>query len=175
MSGGLCAAGTLTCDTTAQLKPPVDADSLYIERYAKGNDVRLFYGGQGSSLAYGSSRKDNGTVNTALYNNGYGYNFASFGGRFFVSPILLGGPGVALNIYKAESGNHTTPRVEWAGSFALSFGYNVRKAFATLRGAYEASYFKLSPSYFTTTNLNITLTVGLRFYDLENSIPSTLF
>lgn len=334
MSANLSAAGTLTRDTTVQLKPPADADSLYIERYAKGNDVRLFYGGQGSSIAYGSSRKDNGTVNTSLYNNvndllglgltykfidfnlsyslpsvrilhedrqnlsqfrlssrytgrrfavrgtfsnskgvivtdqggdftsapdvhvfrvgiqltvyfnyrrysfraanfqnelqrksagslllelepfyrslgiktplvpqaldvpetygqqvglsyvrspgvlsgfGYGYNFALFGGKCFVSPIVLAGPGLAFNVYKAESGNYTTPRVEWARSFALNLGYNGRKAYATLRGAYDASYFRLNPSYFTTTNLKITLTLGLRFYNLENRIPSAIF
>ncbi|MDH4298009.1 MAG: hypothetical protein OEV74_17150, partial [Cyclobacteriaceae bacterium] len=38
--------------SAALLRAPSDADSFYIQRYRRENDVRLFYGAQGSSLAY---------------------------------------------------------------------------------------------------------------------------
>ncbi len=320
--------------SAALLRAPSDADSFYIQRYRRENDVRLFYGAQGSSLAYGSERKSDSEVNTAFYNNvndlvgfglsykfidfdlsyslpevrildedrqnlsqfklvfsstgrklavrasysdskgvivvdqggdfisapdvhlsrigiqlsyyfnnkkyswraanfqnelqrrsagsfllrfepfyrsigmkspivpagldtreiygdqvglsyvrspgliimgGYGHNFAMYGGRFFVSPIVFAGPGLACNIYKAETGTQTKLNAEWAGSFALNVGYNGAKAYATLRGVYEVGYFKLNPSYFTTSDLKIMLTIGLRFCHLEKFIPTSVF
>jgi len=316
------------------LRLPDDADTAYILRYSKENDVRLFYGGQGSSLAYGSKIEDNHVTNTALYNNvndlvgfgltykfidfdlsfslpkvrimeedrlnlsqfrlfysyttrkfairafftdskgviiqdqgadfesnpdvhvvrmgaqltyyfnfkkysfraanfqnelqrksagsflirlepfyrstgmksrlvpmafdvpetygeqvglqyvkapgllimpGYGYNFAAYDGKFFVSPIVFFGTGFAVNVYRAEEGKYTHLSAEWGGTVAVSIGYNGKKTYATLKGIYEAGYYKLDPSYFTTSDLKISLTVGLRFDNLEKFIPSTLF
>jgi hypothetical protein len=106
---------------------------------------------------------------------GYGYNLAIGDGRFFVSPIIFVGPGLTVNGYKAKDGHHTYVNVEWASSFALNMGYNGPKTYATLRGAYDAGYFKLDPSYFTTSDVKITLTVGWRFSHFENFLPSSLF
>jgi hypothetical protein len=106
---------------------------------------------------------------------GYGYNLAIGGGKFFVSPIVFLGPGVTFNGYKAVDDKHTFMNIEWAGSFALNVGYNGPKAYASLRTIYDVGYFKLDPSYFTSSDLKITLTVGWRFNHFENFIPGALF
>jgi len=318
----------------ALLRLPDDADTLYILKYCKENDVRFLYGAQGSSLAYGSSNKDSEVINNALYNNvndlvgfgltykfidfdlsfslpkvrileedrqnlsqfrlvysmtgrkfavraffmeskgvivadqeedfksnpdvhvvrvgaqltyyfnfnkysfraanfqnelqrksagsflvrlepfyrtigmksalvptaldvpatygkqvgleyvkspgvlimpGYGFNFAAYNGKFFVSPIVFFGTGFAVNVYRTENEKYTFLNAEWAGSVALNVGYNGRKTYVTLRGTYEAGYFKLDPSYFTTSDLKVSFTVGLRFGHLEKFIPLSLF
>ncbi|MBK7653301.1 MAG: DUF4421 family protein [Flammeovirgaceae bacterium] len=47
---------------------PSDADSSYILQYKRANDIRLLYGGVGTSLAFGSVRNGN-ELNTQLFNN----------------------------------------------------------------------------------------------------------
>lgn len=106
---------------------------------------------------------------------GYGYNLAVRRGRFFLSPIVFLGPGVTVNTYKADDEKHSFINIEWAGSFALNMGYNGPRAYATIRGAYEAGYFKLDPSYFTSSDVKVTLTVGWRFNHFEHFIPTSLF
>jgi hypothetical protein len=106
---------------------------------------------------------------------GYGYNLAVRDGRFFVSPIVFLGPGFTINVYRADDGKHSFLNVEWGGSLALNIGYNGKKAYATLRGSYDVTYFKLDPSYFTSSDLKLTLTIGWRFNHLESFIPISLF
>ena len=106
---------------------------------------------------------------------GYGYNLSMWQGRLFVSPIVFLGPGITVNSYKANDGKHSYVNVEWSGSFALNLGYNGPRAYATIRGAYDVGYFKLDPSYFTTSDLKVTLTVGWRFSHFEGFIPTSLF
>jgi hypothetical protein len=105
---------------------------------------------------------------------GYGYNLAVRDGRFFVSPIIFLGPGLTINGYKAADGKHSFLNIEWAGSFALNVGYNGVKAYATLRAAYDVAYFKLDPSYFTSSDVKVTLSLGWRFSHFENFIPTSL-
>ena len=318
----------------SMVRVPTDADSLYILRYCKGNDIRLLLGAQGSSLAYGSKREDGDGYNDAMYNNvndlvgfgltykwidfdlsfslpdskileeerqnlsqfrlffsvtgrklairlfytnsegvivtdqaskftsnpdvqvtrtgaqltyyfnnkkysfraanfqnelqrksagsfllrlepfyrtvgtesplvpaiydtpatygeqvglqyvhspgiifmpGYGHNFAAYHGKFFVSPMVFLGPGFAVNVYRTVSDKYTSLNAEWVGSASLSVGYNGKKTYVTLKGSYDAAYFSLNPSYFTTTDLKISLTTGLRFNHLEQFIPTRLF
>jgi hypothetical protein len=106
---------------------------------------------------------------------GYGYNLAIRGGTFFISPIIFLGPGVTVNGYKTVDDKHTFMNVEWAGSFALNVGYNGAKAYASLRTIYDVGYFNLDPSYFTSSDLKVTLTVGWRFNHFESFIPASLF
>ena len=106
---------------------------------------------------------------------GYGYNLALRGGKFFVSPIVFLGPGVTVNVYKAADDKPTFMNIEWAGSFALNAGYNGPKFYASFRTIYDVGYFNLDPSYFTTSDLKITLTVGWRFHHFESFIPASLF
>jgi hypothetical protein len=51
------------------LRVPTDADTLYIVRYCKENDIRVLFGAQGSSLAYGSKREEGDAYNDAMYHN----------------------------------------------------------------------------------------------------------
>src|SRR6188508_3277292 len=51
------------------LKAPDDADSSYIMRYIRGNDIRLIYGGQGSNISYGSMNEGDALFDDALYHN----------------------------------------------------------------------------------------------------------
>lgn len=106
---------------------------------------------------------------------GFGYNFAAYRGQLFVSPMVFLGPGFAVNVYRSESGKYTSLNAEWAGSASLSLGYNGKNTYVTLRGNYDAGYFVLNPSYFTTSDLKITLTAGLRFNHLEKFIPAQLY
>lgn len=106
---------------------------------------------------------------------GYGHNFAAYHGKLFISPIVFLGPGFAVNVYRSESGKYTSLNADWAGSASLSVGYNGRKTYVTLRGSYDTAYFPLNPSYFTTSDLKISLTAGLRFNHLEKFIPGRLF
>jgi hypothetical protein len=106
---------------------------------------------------------------------GFGYNVAAYDGKLFISPMIFLGPGFAVNVYRSESGKYTSLNAEWAGSASLSVGYNGKKAYVTLRGSYDAAYFVLNPSYFTTSDLKLNLTAGLRFNHLEKFIPTRLF
>jgi Domain of unknown function (DUF4421) len=51
------------------LRAPADADSLYITKYCRENDIRLMFGAQGSSLAYGSWNEEGDRYNDAMYHN----------------------------------------------------------------------------------------------------------
>ena len=130
-------------------------------------DDRLLYGEQ-AGLEY---------VRTGglMLMPGYGYNLAIRCGKFFVSPIIFLGPGLTVNGYEAADDKHTFMNIEWAGSFALNAGYNGPKFYATFRTIYDVGYFNLDPSYFTTSDLKITLTVGWRFNHFETFIPTSLF
>ena len=46
-----------------------DADSLYIRTYVRSNDVRMFYGGQGSGLVLGSLRDGSPGLAKDIYRN----------------------------------------------------------------------------------------------------------
>src|SRR6478609_2473301 len=46
-----------------------DADSVYIRTYVKANDVRMFYGGQGSGLVLGSLRDGSPGLAKDIYRN----------------------------------------------------------------------------------------------------------
>src|SRR5690349_16405145 len=72
-------------DTVKLEKAPDDADSLYIGRYTRVDDIRLIFGGQGSNISYGSTHDGNAVFGEALYHNvndlvGFGltYKFIDF-------------------------------------------------------------------------------------------------
>jgi hypothetical protein len=64
---------------------------------------------------------------------GYGYNFAAYNGKLFISPIAFFGTGFAVNVYRAAEGKYTYLTAEWRGSVALSVGYNGKKTYKSLR------------------------------------------
>ena len=99
---------------------------------------------------------------------GYGINFVIPNSRFFVSPILFAGVGVAQNIYKTtnDTGNFTS--VEYAGNFSLNAGYNGDRKYLKFQFTWSAGYTLLDPTYLTNSNMTIVLTAGFRFRDLKN-------
>ena len=99
---------------------------------------------------------------------GYGINFVIPNSRFFVSPILFAGIGVAQNMYKTtnDSGNFTS--VEYAGNFSLNAGYNGNRQYLKFQFTWSAGYTLLDPTYLTNSNMTIVLTAGFRFRDLKN-------
>lgn len=106
---------------------------------------------------------------------GYGYNWVTRNSRWFVSPMIFFGGGVAINVYKGNSGERTSVNAEWKGSAVLNIGYNSPRFYAAFRSSFEYDYFLLDPSYFQTTDLKLGLTIGYRFTHLENFLPESLF
>jgi hypothetical protein len=104
---------------------------------------------------------------------GYGVNVAILKGKIFISPIVLIGPGFAVNTYRSDTGKRTLLNYEWGSSAAINLGYNGVKMYGTLRATYDTYYTSLNPAYLTTTNLKISLTVGYRFNNLEKFIPTS--
>ena len=102
---------------------------------------------------------------------GYGYNVAIKDGKFFVSPIVMIGGGVAVTAYKGNVAEHVIVNTEWAGMAILNMGYNGDRVYVALRSYYEVRYFKLHPSDFTSSDIRIGITAGYRFGDIEKSIP----
>ena len=110
-----------------------------------------------------------------LLQPGYGFNWSSRNTRWFVSPMIFGGGGVALNVYNGKLGEKTKFSVEWKGSAVLNMGYNGPRMYVSLRSSYELDYFFLDPSYFYTTDLRLGITFGYRFNVVEKFIPESLF
>ncbi len=106
---------------------------------------------------------------------GYGYNLTTGDGRWFVSTMVFAGGGVAMNIFKGNSGERTSVNMEWKGSALLNVGYNGRHIYAALRSTYDIDYFLLDPSYFFTSDLKLGITVGYRFKAIERFLPEKLF
>ncbi len=103
---------------------------------------------------------------------GYGMTFKSYDGNFYVSPLIFAGPGIAFNFYKGNLGEFAYTNWEFGGSAALNIGYNHARAYVNLAAIDDVNYIPLNPSYFMSTNLRISLTVGYRFFNLEKFIPS---
>lgn len=106
---------------------------------------------------------------------GYGFNWTSHNGQWFVSPMVFAGGGVAVNVFKGNSGERTHVNPEWKGSAILNIGYNGPRWYASFRSSFEYSYFLLDPSYFSTSDLKLGLTVGYRFNYFEKFLPESLF
>jgi len=104
---------------------------------------------------------------------GYGINVVARGGAIFFSPFILAGPGVALNIYKSDSGRETSFNTEFAASAGVNAGYNGEKFYAKVRFTYDANYMPINPAFFSMRDLNLVLVVGYRFKNFENFIPAS--
>ena len=102
---------------------------------------------------------------------GYGYNFVWKSGKYFVSPIVMAGAGVAVSAYRGPVAEHVVLNTEWMGMATLNMGYNGSRMYVVLRSYYEMRYFQLNPSYFTTAEIRVGITAGYRFGDLEKFIP----
>lgn len=106
---------------------------------------------------------------------GYGYNWVGADGKWFVSPMVFAGGGVAVNVFKGNGLEKKNINLEWKGSAVLNVGYNGPRWYISARGAFEVDYFVLDPSYFLTTDLKLGFMVGYRFNHFEKFLPESLF
>lgn len=102
---------------------------------------------------------------------GYGVTITPFDEKFYVAPLIFGGPGLAFNFYQGNLGDFTYTNFEWAAVAALNVGYNGVRTYLNLNITGDINYTPLNPTYFTSSNLKISLTFGYRFVDLEKFIP----
>jgi len=98
---------------------------------------------------------------------GYGINIIIPNTRYFISPMVFGGLGVAKNYYRSANGKNSYPNVEYAAYFNLNAGYNSSAYYARIQFTFSGGYAALNPSYLTTVNLAVSGTFGIRFRDLE--------
>lgn len=104
---------------------------------------------------------------------GYGINVVARGGSIFFSPFVLVGAGMALNIYKSDSGRQTSFNTEFAASAGVNTGYNGENFYAKVRFTYDANYMPIDPAFFSMRDLNLVLVVGYRFKNFERFIPTS--
>lgn len=98
---------------------------------------------------------------------GYGINIVLRNTRFFVSPIIFAGLGLAQNKYEAKSGEGSVTNVEYAANVILNAGYNGSKYYAKAQFNWSTGYTSLEPAYLTNSNLSVVFTFGLRFRNLS--------
>lgn len=98
-----------------------------------------------------------------MFMPGYGINVVLPNTRYFISPILFAGVGLAYNSYQAITGKGTYTNVEYAANFSLNAGYNGSRSYAKIQFNWSSGYAALDPAYLTTSNLNLVFTYGLRF------------
>ncbi len=104
---------------------------------------------------------------------GYGINISWKQGKYFLSPMIFGGTGVAFNRYTSDSGTHYKTNMEWSGNILLNAGYNGSRTYCRVQSSVSIGYTKIDPAYLMTKDFEIELLVGYRFSDLENRIPRT--
>jgi hypothetical protein len=103
-----------------------------------------------------------------LFMPGYGINIAIARTRYFISPILFAGVGVAYNTYRAKNGKESFTNLEYAANFSLNAGYNGTRSYAKLQFNWSMGYATLDPAYLTSSNLTLVFTYGFRFMRLKN-------
>ena len=97
---------------------------------------------------------------------GYGINIIVRDSRFFISPIVFAGLGIAQNYYETKTGRGSFTSLEYAANFNLNAGYNGSKFYSKLQLGWSAGYTTLDPSYLTNANVTCVLMFGVRFGDV---------
>ncbi|MFZ2907156.1 MAG: DUF4421 family protein [Cyclobacteriaceae bacterium] len=98
---------------------------------------------------------------------GYGINFVISHSRFFISPVLFAGIGLARNMYKTTNDKGSFSSIEYAGNFTLNTGYNGSRHYLKIQLNWSAGYTLLNPTYLTNSNLTVLFTAGIRFRDIK--------
>lgn len=98
---------------------------------------------------------------------GYGINVVIPNTRFFISPIVFAGLGIAYNQYETTDTKGSFTSVEYAGNVTLNAGYNGNRQYLKMQFTWSAGYTLLNPTYLTNSNLTLVLTAGIRFRDLK--------
>ena len=99
---------------------------------------------------------------------GYGINIVIPDTKFFISPIVFAGLGMAHNKYKTTSTTDSFNSIEYAGHIGMNAGYNGNRHYLKVSCNWSAGYTLLDPTYLTNTNLTIVLMAGIRFDDLKS-------
>jgi len=94
---------------------------------------------------------------------GYGINIAIPDSRFFISPIVFAGLGLAQNTYETISDKGSFTSVEYAANVVVNAGYNGNTWYSKIQFNWSSGYTTLDPTYLTNSNLTCVLTFGLRF------------
>jgi hypothetical protein len=94
---------------------------------------------------------------------GYAYTKVWREGTYFLSGLLSAGAGIAFNRYRADKGSDTRNNLEAAGNIMISGGYCGSKHYLRLMMVGYGRYELLDPTYLTSTNLMLDVTVGMRF------------
>lgn len=98
---------------------------------------------------------------------GYGINVVVRDTRFFISPMVFAGLGLAQNVYEAANGSGSFTSLEYAAHAVLNAGYNGSRYYAKLQFTWSSGYTNLDPTYLTNSNLSGVLTAGIRFNKLK--------
>lgn len=106
---------------------------------------------------------------------GYGYNWVTSDGKWFLSEMIFAGGGAAINVFKGNNGEKSNVNMELKGSAVINIGYNGPRWYVSARSTFEVDYFVLDPSYFYTTDLKLGFTLGYRFNYFEKLLPESLF
>jgi hypothetical protein len=102
-----------------------------------------------------------------LFMPGYGINIVVPNSRYFISPILFAGAGVAYNTYEAKNGKGNFANVEYAANFNLNAGYNGVRSYAKFQFSWSTGYAAMDPAYLTSSNLTLMFMYGVRFSRLK--------
>ena len=105
---------------------------------------------------------------------GYGMNFSFFDGQLYVAPMAFLGAGMVYNFYRGMLGSHNKANLVISGMTQLNFGYNNPFMYANFSVGSENNYMKLNPSFLSNTDFKFNLTLGFRFGDLEETLPTSL-
>ncbi len=103
---------------------------------------------------------------------GYGFNFALADSPWFISPMVFAGLGTAFNTYEGKNGKSNYTNIEYAANFNLNMGYNGSRYYSKIQFNWSAGYSLLNPTYLTSSNMLLSLWVGIRFMDVEKFIPN---
>ncbi|MFY0628435.1 MAG: DUF4421 family protein [Reichenbachiella sp.] len=101
---------------------------------------------------------------------GYGLNIVIGDSKFFISPIVSVGIGLAQNRYVTANGTGSFNSTEYGANAVLNAGYNGTKYYAKIFFNWSSGYTTLDPTYLTHSNLNCVITVGRRFKSFKKKL-----
>ena len=101
---------------------------------------------------------------------GYGINVVVRDTRFFISPIVFAGLGLAQNMYETTTSKGSYTSLEYAANVVLNTGYNGSAYYAKIQFAWSLGYTSLDPTYLTNSNLTCVMTGGIRFKNLKRIV-----
>ncbi len=99
---------------------------------------------------------------------GYAYTWSWKEGKYFFSPLVCAGPGIAFNSYEGSKGKIDYTSAEFAANLLITAGMNEAKWYGRIQVNGMAGYIPLQPSYFTNTQVIVTVVGGYRFLRVKS-------